>query len=68
MKCRNKTGTQLAYTNETTVVILVHTLYIQWNLSKTDTIGTEPCVHYMEGVLYSEVFGLSPSADVYICS
>ena len=42
--------------------------YIQWNLSKMDTIGTEPCVHYMEGVLYSEVFGLSPSADVYICS
>ena len=34
---------------------------VQWNLSKTDTIGTEPCVHYMEGVLYSEVFGLSPS-------
>ena len=29
-----------------------------------DTIGTEPCVHYMEGVLYSEIFGLSPSADV----
>ena len=34
--------------------------YIQWNLTKMDTIGTEPCVHYMEGVLYSEVFGLSP--------
>ena len=25
-------------------------VYIQWNLSKTDAIGTEPCVHYMEGV------------------
>ena len=39
-------------------------MYIQWNLSKMDTIETEPYVHYMEGVLYSEVFGLSPSADV----
>ena len=37
-------------------------------LSKMDTVGTEPCVYYMEGVLYSEVFGLSPSADACICS
>ena len=39
-------------------------IYIQWNLPKTDTIGAEPCVHLMEGVLYSEVFAFGPSAYV----
>ena len=36
----------------------VYRRYIQWNLPKTDTIGTERCVHFMEGVLYWEVFAI----------
>ena len=38
---------------------------IQWNLPKTDTIGAEPCVRFMEGVLFSEVFALGPSTFVF---
>ena len=33
-------------------------MLLQWSLPKTDTIGAEPRVHLMEGVLYSEVFAL----------
>ena len=40
------------------MIFIVSRIHIQWNLSKMDTIGTKPCVHYMEGVLYSEVFRL----------
>ena len=50
------------------IMLLPSQLVLQWNLPKTDTTGTEPCVHYMEGVHHSEVFGLSPSADVYMYS
>ena len=39
-------------------------IYIQWNLPKTDTIGTERCVHFMEGVLYWEVFAIGHCAYV----
>ena len=45
-------------------IYIYSNIYIQWNLPKTDTIGAEPCVHLMEGVLYSEVFALGPSAYV----
>ena len=47
----------------TVKAVLESILQLQWNLSKMDTCGTEPCVQYMKSVLYSQVFVLS--ADVF---
>ena len=34
------------------LVVFMALLNIQWNLPKMDTIGTEPCVSYVEDALH----------------